>query len=259
MNDKGDMRSAAPPASRYAMLTFGSSAELAETAARRWLDELAARKATAGYCAAVSGGRIAKTFFNEIARQAQARPRLLAPVHFFWADERCVPPADSESNYGLAHTHLLAPLGIAAARVHRVRGETAPGVAADEAEAELRRVASLNSVGVPVLDMIFLGMGEDGHVASLFPGPPTQVPSPGRIYYPVTASKPPPERITLGLATILAARAVWVMVSGPGKERALRESLRPDGRTPLAQVLRGRTNTIVFTEIRLERGPSGVG
>ena len=69
------------------------------------------------------------------------------------------------------------------------------------------------------------------------------------VYRSVTASKPPPRRITLGYAAIAAAREVWVLASGAGKEAALRESLSPDGTTPLARVLRGRERTCIFTDL----------
>ena len=100
---------------------------------------------------------------------------------------------------------------------------------------------------MPVLDLVLLGMGEDGHVASLFPGEPETVMASKEVYRAVTNSpKPPPNRVTLGYPAIAAAQHVWVLVSGAGKERALRESLEPSGRTPLARVLRLRRQTTLF-------------
>lgn len=240
------------------LLAFANADALARTAAVRWLDELAA---TAGeptpYCVALSGGRITSRFFAEIADGATRRSVSLARVHFFWADERCVSPADAESNFGLALSRLFQPLGIAPDRIHRVRGEEPPEFAVAEAEAELCRIAPLNERGVPVLDMIFLGMGEDGHVASLFPGAPVRVTECPGAYCHVTASKPPPERITITFAALAAARRVWVLASGPGKAPALRASLAGDGDTPLARVVRERAATIVFTDIPLPGQGSG--
>ena len=152
-------------------------------------------------------------------------------------------------NFGLARTHLLAPLGILPDRIHRLRGEIAPERAAAEGEAEICRIAPMNAAGQPVLDLVLLGMGEDGHVASLFPGAPDAVVGGGAVYQPVTASKPPPRRITMNFPTIAAARQVWVLASGAGKTEALRESLSPGGQTPLARVLQSRQNTILFTDI----------
>jgi len=98
-----------------------------------------------------------------------------------------------------------------------------------------------------ILDIAFLGMGEDGHVASLFP-PPETAPHTG-VYVPVIASKPPPERITLTFPVLESAREAWVLVSGSGKEEALCDSIAPDGKTPLAHLIRQRPLTRVLTNI----------
>jgi 6-phosphogluconolactonase len=160
-----------------------------------------------------------------------------------------VPPTDAESNYRSAAELLFAPLGVSAPNIHRVRGEDEPGKAARDAEAELRRFAPTSTTGQPMLDLVLLGMGEDGHIASLFPGEPDAVTSSPAVYRPVTASKPPPHRITLGYDAIAAAREVWVLASGLGKESALRESLSSAGKTPLARLLRGRRQTQIYTDL----------
>ncbi len=234
----------------HELLSFATDDMLAGAVANRWLDELAARADdSTSYCLALSGGRIAKKFFAAVAEGAPARPVSFGSVHFFWADERCVPPADSESNFGLAKAHLLEPLAISPDKIHRVRGEIAPQWAAAEAEAEICRIAPVNGSGQPVLDLIFLGMGEDGHVASLFPGAWEEAIRSKSVYLPVVALKPPPQRITLNFAALAAARRVWVLASGSGKQSALRESLSADGRTPLAHVLQARGQTIIFTDV----------
>jgi 6-phosphogluconolactonase len=231
------------------LIRFESPDALARGAALRWLEELAARGNFApSYCVALSGGRIAKAFFASIAGHAR-RPASFDSVHFFWADERCVPPDDSESNFRLAKEALLDPLAVAAANLHRVRGELPPPEAATEAEAQLRRIAPADPTGLPRFDLVFLGMGEDGHVASLFPGGSEQTSAKDRAYFSVIGTKPPPRRVTLGYAAIAAAQQVWVLASGPGKETALRDSLSPQGRTPLARVLRAREQTRVLTDI----------
>jgi 6-phosphogluconolactonase len=170
-------------------------------------------------------------------------------IHFFWADERCVPPDHPDSNYAVALQHLLAPLGIPASRIHRVRGEADPVLAAREAEAELWRWATDSSGNLPVLDLVLLGMGEDGHVASLFPGNLDQDMAAPGAYHPVLGPKPPPQRITLTYAALAAAREAWVLVAGAGKEDAWRESLRPNGRTPLARMLQARRRTYLLTTL----------
>ena len=236
----------------YELLRFDSPSSLAQAAAASWLDALQAAPAQdQPRCVALSGGRIAQTFFSAIVENARKRAVSLARVHFFWADERCVPPSDAESNFALAEKWLLRPLQIAANRVHRISGEIRPEDAAREASAELRRVAPPNAAGQPVLDTLFLGMGEDGHVASLFPDTPVGQIDLEEVYKAVTGSKPPPQRVTLTYGAISAAREVWVLASGPGKAEALRASLGSGDQTPLGRVLRMRGQTKIFTDIVL--------
>ena len=233
----------------HELISFPTDAELAKASAARWVTLLRERKTPdRPYNAAVSGGRIAKTFFSEIVRQAEGRA-IFQNVNFFWADERCVPPTDPESNYAIAHELLFEPLKIPSAHIHRLRGEGPEPLALQEAVAAISKVAPVVK-GQPVLDMIFLGMGEDGHVASLFPGEPEAAINDPAVYRAVTAVKPPPRRITLGYAAIAAALDVWVVAAGTGKEAALKESLLPNGKTPLARVLRLRAQTKIFTDIK---------
>ena len=154
-----------------------------------------------------------------------------------------MPPTDPESNFKLANEFLFAPLKIPASQIHRIRGEDSPQVAVKIAEAELRRIVPADrKPAQPVLDLIFLGMGEDGHVASLFPDAPPEILNCTAPFLAIENSpKPPPRRISLSYAAIAAAKQVWVLVSGAGKEAALRESLRPGGQTPLARVVRSRS------------------
>ena len=234
----------------HELFSFDTADALARAAASRWLNELTGRAGDNGhFSVALSGGRIARKFFAAVAEAARQGPVSFERVHFFWGDERCVPPGDPESNFALAKAHLLDPLRILPDKIHRLRGEISPKWAAAEAEAEICRLVSLDSSGQPMLDLIFLGMGEDGHVASLFPGAPEEVVRSKSVYLPVVASKPPPQRITLNFATLAAAREVWVLVSGPGKEAALRQSLAADGTTPLARVLQSRAQTRIFSDL----------
>ena len=215
--------------SNFELVRAANDAALAEMVARRWLPQI-----TPPYAVALSGGRIAVKFFQALAAEANGRLRHPA-IHFFFADERCVPPDDPDSNYRLVHEHLINSSTIAPAQVHRL-------ATAEQASRELLEVCAGE------LDMVFLGMGEDGHVASLFPGD-LRMDTPD-IYRPVVAPKPPPERLTIGLPPILAARDVWVLVSGPGKEQALQQSLEPAGKTPLARVLQRRAQTVIYTDLR---------
>jgi len=241
----------------FDLIPFDHADALAQAVATAWLDEVAvANQAGQPHCVALSGGRITLRLFTSVIEQAAARSISLATVHFFWADERCVPPTDPESNFSAANQHFFQPLKIAPARIHRIRGEDTPETAAKLAAQELLRIAPADAKGQPVLDLVLLGMGEDGHVASLFPKEPESTMADMTIYRAIQNSpKPPPNRITLGYPTIAAARQVWVLASGAGKETAWRESLRSDGKTPLARVLRSRPFTKMFTDIH--SGPPG--
>jgi 6-phosphogluconolactonase len=147
----------------------------------------------------------------------------------------------------------LEPLGVSSNQIHRVTGEDQPELAASKAEVELRRIVPSDANGQPLLDLILLGMGEDGHVASLFPTEDKALVSDKAIYRAVRNSpKPPPNRVTLGYSAIAAADRVWVLAAGAGKHEALRESLRPEGRTPLSHVLRLRRQTHIFSDISLK-------
>jgi len=227
---------------------FSSSVELAETAARDWLNLIPG--APPAQLVALPGGRIASVFFEAVTEHAVAAGVSFEHVHFFWSDERCVPPEHRDSNFGAAKKELLGPLGIFRNRIHRIKGELEPDEAVADANAALSLLAPANSAGQAVLDLVLLGMGEDGHVASLFPNAPAMVVQCETPYVAVrSSSKPPPLRISLSYAAIAAAIEVWVLISGPGKEEALRESLRPGGKTPLARVLQLRSRTRIFTDI----------
>jgi 6-phosphogluconolactonase len=218
----------------YELRRFPGPEALARAIAEEWCRQLAASKLVA-----LSGGRIAVQFFNALVA---LRPNL-EDVHFFWADERCVPPDNEESNYRAARQLLFEPLKVPIAHIHRIRGEEKPDLAAKLAADELLAIAP-NAA----LDLVFLGMGEDGHVASLFPGMPPQT----GIFYPVIGPKPPPQRITVSYGVLAAAREVWVLVSGNGKETALSRSLTSVGDTPLGRVIRSRKTTRIFCDFGLK-------
>jgi 6-phosphogluconolactonase len=235
----------------FELLSFASADELARAAASAWLDEIAAaNRAGKTHYVALSGGRITQKFFAATNEQAKTRAVSFSNVHFFWADERCLPPTDPDSNYKLANELLFAPLNISAEQIHRLRGEDSPQAAVKNAEAEIRRIVPLGQNGQPVLDLVLLGMGEDGHVASLFPNAGPEVLNCAAPFLAVENSpKPPPIRISLSFPAIAAAQQVWVLVSGAGKADALRESLSPDGQTPLARVIQSRTRTKMFSDL----------
>ncbi len=227
----------------FDLLSLASADELACAAASAWLDEIeTANRAGKQHCVALSGGRITQKFFTATVEQGKARGVSFGNCHFFWADERCLPPTDPESNFKMANELLFTPLNITAEKIHRLRGEDSLQAAVKNAEAELCRIAPQNTNSRPVLDLVLLGMGEDGHVASLFPNAGPEILNCAAPFLAVVDSpKPPPTRISLSYQTITEARQVWALVSGAGKADALRETLKPDGATPLARIIQLRS------------------
>jgi 6-phosphogluconolactonase len=235
----------------FELIRCANADELASLAAKQWLDEIViANRVTSSHDVALSGGRITTKFLAAVVEQSQARKISLSQVNFFWADERCVPPTDAQSNFKLVNDSLFAPLKIAPDKIHRLRGEDGPEAGAKKAQTEIRQIVGPNAHGQPVLDLIFLGLGEDGHVASLSPGEPASMMEDQAVYRGVhNFAKPPPDRITIGYQTIAAARQVWMLASGAGKEQAFRDSLAPDGKTSFARVLKLRERTKIFSDI----------
>jgi 6-phosphogluconolactonase len=231
----------------YELKRFADAPSLARGVAGDWLELVRNCPNKYPFCVAVPGGRIAPLLFAAFATRVKTEGVDLESVHFFWGDERCVPPSNPESNFRVAWEQLLGPLQIVERQIHRIRGELAPGAAAEQAEADLRAVCATMAPNTPSFHLVLLGMGEDGHVASLFPGEGDALVSDPLVYRAVTASKPPPYRITLGYPVIAAARSVWVLVSGAGKEAALRQSLERGG-TPLGRVLSLRQDTRIYSD-----------
>jgi 6-phosphogluconolactonase len=266
----------------FELLNFANADELARAAANAWLEEVeSANRANRKICVALSGGRIVQNFFVATVELVRERhragvsifgdgdtPSLPGNIHFFWADERCVPPTDADSNFKEASTLLLEPLRIPPNQIHRLRGEVSPETAVKMANEEIRHVVlgskpltpPISPLGqgegvesLPVLDLIFLGMGEDGHVASLFPNATPRILDSTAPFLAISHSpKPPPNRISLSYAALAAAKQVWALISGAGKAEALRASLNPDGVTPLARVMRSRSQFKIFCDIALD-------
>lgn len=155
-------------------------------------------------------------------------------VHLWFADERCVAADDPLSNARLVRETLEAP----GAATHRIHGELGPDAAARAYEREL---------GDVVLDAVLLGLGEDGHTASLFPG--SDALDAARRVAPVFgAPKPPSKRVTLTRATLDGARSRVLLVTGPEKARALARTLEAPDPTVPASLLR-REQTVVVTDV----------
>ena len=167
------------------------------------------------FLVALSGGETPRPLYGRLAASAELD---WAAVDVFWADERCVPPEDPASNYGLAHRALLAKVSILPENVHRIQGELDPLAAADAYEVELRRVLGTDGR----LDLILLGIGADGHTASLFPRHQALTEA-ERWIVPVHVPADPPWRVTMTLPLINAVRHVLFLAAGAEKAAAVQD------------------------------------
>jgi 6-phosphogluconolactonase len=147
-------------------------------------------------------------------------------VEFFWGDERAVGPEHPESNYGVAAAVLLGKLGVMPDRIHRIQGEVSdPEVAAARYQDELARVFAVSDDGLPpIFDLILLGMGADGHTASLFPYSQA-VTERRRWVVGYTVARLGKPRITMTPPLLNRAAEIRVLVTGPDKAAVLREAL----------------------------------
>lgn len=199
---------------------------LAEAAARHFIDR-ATRAITASgrFAVALSGGSTPVGMFRRLAERASSDGDLKWDrVHFFWGDERAVLPDDPDSNFGTARHELLDALPIEAENIHRIRGELGAEEAAQEYEAELRDFFHLGPTDWPRFDLVFLGLGEDGHTASLFPGQ-AALGERGRMATRALAPRSPAARVTLTYPVFARAAAVVFLVSGEKKAKTLKRVL----------------------------------
>jgi 6-phosphogluconolactonase len=159
---------------RSELRIFRNGGELARAAAedfRRRL--LQAGSPGRRFTCALSGGSTPRALFEVLAAKqvcAALPDQIRRSLHFFWSDERSVPPGHPDINFGMAYETLLRHAALPEANIHRIPAELGASQAADSYELELRRYFNLASGGWPVFDLIYLGLGEDGHTASLFPG-----------------------------------------------------------------------------------------
>jgi 6-phosphogluconolactonase len=169
---------------------------------------------------ALSGGSTPKNLYNLLATNA----RTALPwdrMFFFWGDERHVPPTDPESNYRMADETMLAKIPVAASNVFRIKTENPDAAAVAEAyEQTLRKFFQVQPGQVPNFDLILLGMGPDGHTASLFPGT-AALKEKSHLVVANWVEKMQTHRITLTLPVLNAARCVTFLVSGTDKASAL--------------------------------------
>ncbi len=203
---------------------------LIETAAQVFVD--AAHKAIAErgiFTVVLTGGNTVKDLHVLLASPANRRKIAWEKVRFFWGDERQVPPDHPESNYGQARDLFLSHVGAREENIFRIRGELEPQEAVNDYEEKLRENASGN-LDWPRFDLVFLSMGSDGHIASIFPGVISEV----ERCSPVLATTAdyqgrPAQRVSMTPLVFNSARQILLLVSGKGKAAVLRKVLCGEG------------------------------
>jgi 6-phosphogluconolactonase len=170
----------------------------------------------------LSGGNTPELLFDEIVKNYRTKVDW-KNVNFYWVDERCVPPNDSESNYSLAFDHLLRHLEIDQQQIYRIHGESDPRSEAERYSTEILNNISLSN-GLPKFDILLMGIGSDGHTASIFPDRLNLLNSEKlceESIHPVTGQK----RITMTGRLINNSENIYFMISGADKSEAVKNIL----------------------------------
>ena len=194
-----------------------------------------------GHCIiALSGGSTPRALYGALTSAGWKTRCQWDRMVFVFGDERGIPPEHADSNFGLAQTALFRPLGIGPSQAHRMKGESADlAQAAEDYERTIRTIAHCPPPAIPRLDLVLLGLGDDGHTASLFPGTPALL----ERNHLVTVGQSPKgiaARLTLTLGVINRATVVLFLVTGSGKAQTVRAVLQPQTQAeqalPAAQV-----------------------
>ncbi len=202
---------------------------------------------------ALSGGGTPERTYELLAESMES----WEAVEVWFADERCVAPEDEQSNYRMAAQKLLQRIPIAPQAIHRMQGELGPEEGARRYAEELRDRLGEQGTLVPVIDLIVLGIGPDGHVASLFPGAPTLDAQEHELCLSVHDSpKPPPQRITLSLAMLRTAHRCLLLATGPSKTDAVSAALGTPTKHVPASLLRRERLTLILDDKAAPAAPT---
>jgi len=195
---------------------------------------------------ALSGGATAMIFLGAL-REAKVDWKRIT---LFWGDERAVPPDDPDSNYGIAERMLLSPLGARAPRAIRM-----PAEAANLSQAALWYDDALaTELNGGSLDLALLGIGEDGHICSLFPGHKALTQNDLRTVAIEDSPKPPPRRLSLTLKFVLQTKRIWLIAIGLRKLPVLQAAInKTSNSTPLDLLMRQARDVTVFTDQTIRR------
>ena len=188
----------------------------------RTLQEAIARRGVASMV--LSGGKTPRLVYDVLPSVAGEEGLHWHNVHLFWGDERSVPPDHRESNYRMAHESLLGKIDIPGKNIHRIMSERNPAEAASQYCDEIRKFFELNETGLPVFDLVLLGLGPDGHIASIFPGTAAEEEQ-KRLVMAVHVEKLETDRITMTLPVINNASVICLLVSGREKAEVVKTAL----------------------------------
>ncbi|WP_062202362.1 6-phosphogluconolactonase [Demequina salsinemoris] len=188
----------------------------------------------------VTGGTVGIGTLVEVARSPLAGDVDWTSVHVWWGDERFVASGDGDRNEGQAQEAMLGALPLPEENIHRMGSSSDHATAEDAAEAYR---AEMSAAGDPAWDVLMLGLGPDGHVASLFPGHASFTDGGPSAYAVHDSPKPPPTRVTLSRETIQRAKRVWVVAAGAEKAEKVAACIHGDESLPGA-VARGTDETL---------------
>lgn len=210
---------------RRAIRRFADPAALARGAAEAFTHRAAAAIADGrAFSCVLSGGSTPEPLFKQLARPSASGRVAWHQVHLFWGDERPVPPDHTESNFGLAQRTLLSTIVVPADNIHRIRAELGAEAAAERYDREIRDWFGLGENEVPRFDLVFLGLGADGHTVSLFPGNEA-LDETRRFVVAPWVEQVGGRRITLTLPVLNHAACVLFLVTGERKASTLRRVL----------------------------------
>lgn len=185
-------------------------------------------EARGGCLVALSGGSTPRPLYELLSTPSYATRIDWSRMHLFWGDERCVPPDDPDSNYRMVREALIDRVPLQPHNVHRIRGEAPPEQAAVAYERLLREFFGQGESPARTFDLVLLGMGRDGHTASIFPGSQAMTET-RRWVMPVHVEKPREMwRVTLTAVVLNAAADVTFLVAGADKASRLRQVLQAD-------------------------------
>ncbi len=188
------------------------------------------------FVVALSGGSTPRGMHRLLASPSALTEVPWEHIHLFWVDERCVPASDPDSNLGMAWRDLLRHLPLPRENIHFVRGDYPPEEAAEEYQLELSRFFELAEGEFPIFDLVFLGMGKDGHTASLFPGL-SALNEESRLAMAVKGGTPNVNRVTLTFPLLNRARQIVFLVAGREKAETVKALVQDSGpELPAARV-----------------------